>query len=104
MVVPYTFLPKYFSKFPLKQFFFGRKNFRPNVASTTVDAKVFFFLKCCSGGVWVGEAPPGISVTRALRVRISYAYEIRWGEIDFFRLQNLVPFEMSIQIRCLSAV
>ena len=34
--------------------FFGRKNFRPNVASTTADAEVFFFLnhfkKICPEG------------------------------------------------------
>ena len=48
------------------EFFFGRKIFQPNVASSTVDAVVFVFLKCCSGEVGGGEAPPGISVTRGL--------------------------------------
>ena len=48
--------------------FFGQIFFRPNVASTTVDAEVFFFEMLSWGGLdrLGNQKPPGISVTRAL--------------------------------------
>ena len=74
-----SFICKYFSKsLVFYERHFG-KNFRPNVASTTVDAEVFFFLiisknlplkgkffEMVSRGCLGGLAPPGISGTRAL--------------------------------------
>ena len=49
----------------LREFPLGEEAFGPLIISKNLPGRANF-LKCCRGGVWGGEAPTGISVTRAL--------------------------------------
>ena len=69
----------------------GRGSCHPLIISKNLPGRANF-LKCCRGGVWGGEAPPGISVTRAIVVVVVVVYASLLPKIadDGFPLQGTV--------------
>ena len=91
-----SFICKYFSKsLVFYERHFG-KFFRPNVASTTVDAKVVFFFR---GGVWGGGAVLIISKNLPFRGKFFEMIKKKKTSKNIFPWDNATPTHRTVQPR-----